>query len=208
MKLVDIYDKYQIPDELRMHMLRAAAMGKLICSNWTGEKLKEELIVGALLVHDLGNIVKFTTSDPNLLKLKSDFTAKYSADDHKATEAILRELGFSRDFCFFVRRKVFIYTDRVLQEGDFNLKIATYADQRIAPTGVATLQERFDECKIRYNGNPNASVNDPRASEYIKASFEIEKQIRSNCSIDLAKVTNKDLEKEIEKLKAYEFDLV
>ena len=205
MKLVEIYDKYQIPKNLRMHMLSAAALGKLICSNWTGEKLNEKLIVEVLLLHDLGNIVKFEPTEPKLIKIKEEFIAKYGTDDHQVTEKILRELGFPKDFCMLARRKIFIYTDRVLQEGDFNLKVATYADQRIAPTGVATLKERFDECKIRYKNNPKASINDPKSEELIKAAFEIEKQLQQKCKLDLSKITSKDLEKEIEKLKNYVF---
>ena len=56
-KITDIYKEYKIMPSLQMHMLRVAAVTKMIVDNYNMDLDKESLVVAAL-VHDLGNIVK------------------------------------------------------------------------------------------------------------------------------------------------------
>jgi len=68
----NIYDKFNILPNLRMHMIRVAGVANLICDNWHGNNLPNENwngkqlgrndIIATALVHDLGNIVKFIFS--------------------------------------------------------------------------------------------------------------------------------------------------
>lgn len=61
-----IYERFRIPGNLQMHMFRVAGVGELISNNWKGLDISKEDIVAALLIHDIGNIVKFnmTPADP------------------------------------------------------------------------------------------------------------------------------------------------
>lgn len=59
MKIQEIYRRYSIPPNLERHMLQVAAVGEYICTHWSGPELNSQLILQALLLHDLGNIVKF-----------------------------------------------------------------------------------------------------------------------------------------------------
>lgn len=36
MNIIDIYNKYHLPENLQMHMLRVAACSNLIIDNWNG----------------------------------------------------------------------------------------------------------------------------------------------------------------------------
>ena len=67
MTISQIYNKYSIPINLKKHMLRVAAVGKIICDNTKDIKINKNLIIKTLLLHDIGNILKFDFSKTNLL---------------------------------------------------------------------------------------------------------------------------------------------
>ena len=58
MNIIKIYNKYHLPANLQMHMLRVAACSNLIIDNWNGQKLDKEAIIRVCLLHDMGNMVK------------------------------------------------------------------------------------------------------------------------------------------------------
>ena len=58
MKISEIYQKYQIPPHLQLHMYRVSAVAWTICDNFD-EELDKIKIVAADLLHDMGNIIKF-----------------------------------------------------------------------------------------------------------------------------------------------------
>lgn len=60
MNIIDIYNKYHLPENLQMHMLRVAACSNLIIDNWNGQKLDKEAIIRVCLLHDMGNMVKIS----------------------------------------------------------------------------------------------------------------------------------------------------
>ena len=58
MNIIDIYNKYHLPENLQMHMLRVAACSNLIIDNWNGQTIDKESIIRVSLLHDMGNMVK------------------------------------------------------------------------------------------------------------------------------------------------------
>ncbi len=58
MNIIEIYNKYYLPENLQMHMLRVAACSNLIIDNWNGSKIDKESIIRVCLLHDMGNMVK------------------------------------------------------------------------------------------------------------------------------------------------------
>ena len=62
MNILDIYNKYHLPENLQMHMLRVAACSNLIIDNWAGDELDKSAIIRVCLLHDMGNIVKIKES--------------------------------------------------------------------------------------------------------------------------------------------------
>ena len=58
MNIIDIYNKYHLPENLQMHMLRVAACSNLIIDNWKGIEIDKDAIIRVCLLHDMGNMVK------------------------------------------------------------------------------------------------------------------------------------------------------
>ena len=58
MNIIDIYNKYHLPKNLQMHMLRVAACSNLIIDNWKGIEIDKDAIIRVCLLHDMGNMVK------------------------------------------------------------------------------------------------------------------------------------------------------
>jgi HD-GYP domain-containing protein (c-di-GMP phosphodiesterase class II) len=54
-----IYDTYNIPAHLQLHMLRVAAIVQNICQEWKTQNMDVQQLITVALLHDLGNIVKF-----------------------------------------------------------------------------------------------------------------------------------------------------
>ena len=54
MNIIDIYNKYHLPENLQMHMLRVAACSNLIIDNWNGQTIDKESIIRVSLLHDMG----------------------------------------------------------------------------------------------------------------------------------------------------------
>lgn len=87
-------------------MLRVAGLGKIIADNLSKDiKIDQNILIKALLVHDMGNIVKFDFSvktipiSPSkiaeLRDVKDNFVQKYGADAHVVTEKILNKIDVS-----------------------------------------------------------------------------------------------------------------
>ncbi len=66
MNILAIYNKYHLPENLQMHMLRVAACSNLIIDNWTGIDIDKDAIIRVCLLHDMGNMVKIPEDFSNL----------------------------------------------------------------------------------------------------------------------------------------------
>ena len=111
MKIKQIYLNYRIPPNLQDHMLRAASVGAYISDHWKNKAdLDKNSMIQALLLHDMGNIIKFDFRFSYLLgkeeantgywkKIQQEFIKKYGDDEHVATVEIAKEIGL-RDRAF------------------------------------------------------------------------------------------------------------
>ncbi len=92
MDISAVYAEYSIPINLQNHMLRVAALGSLICDQLDRQLVDKDLIVKTLLLHDMGNILKYNFSRIDLFdeadrkniekykKVQRDFEARYGSD--------------------------------------------------------------------------------------------------------------------------------
>lgn len=80
-----------------------------------------------------------------------------------------------------------------------------YSDQRVAPYGVTSLEERLEEVKKRYK-NISSSIwsNEEKANHLIKCSLGIEKQIMEHCKLNPEDINDDSIKPYIEQLKRYE----
>jgi len=184
-----IYERFRIPRHLQEHMLRAAGVGRLICEHWDGDDVNREDVVAVLLLHDLGNIVRFDFDNEELVSLyakgssvdelreiRSEAIEKYGEEDHEVTDKMARELGVSDRVLFLLNNKNFIRSREVCASEDFDLKVCGYADWRIGPLGVMGLRERLEEARARRS----KSLWHPDADLLIESAVKVEGQVLGN----------------------------
>ena len=165
----EIYAQYNTMPNLQLHQLRVAAVGKMICENFSsgggsasgGKKpVNKNDIILACLFHDMGNILKFNlTYFPEFLepqgleyweRVKSEYKEKYGRDQHEASKKIAREIDLSAAVVEIIDMIGFSKIGDALAGDSFENKICVYADSRVGPRGVLTLEERFIDGRKRY----------------------------------------------------------
>lgn len=208
MNILQIYQKYYIPKELQMHMLRVAACANLILDNWKGAKLEKESIIRILLLHDMGNIVKITpdqNNDPEFLKNREKWIQKCGEDDNKITEQIAKQEGLTSNEIEIMSKKSSKNNEKTAKSNSYEVKICAYCDQRVAPNGVLGIKERLEDAKKRYKNRPNYIwSNEEIANDLIECAMKIENQIMEYCTIKPNEINDKTIADYIEKLKKYD----
>jgi len=182
------YDRFCVPPNLETHMRTVAHVVRVIRDHWTGKGLDWEFIIQAALLHDIGNIVKFDferhpeflgTEAANVEHWKAvqqNIIIRYGKDDHLASGAMLKELGVSRELTSIIQDKSFSNAIEVAQGNDWNAKILLYADMRVMPHGVASLEERLTDVRRRM---PQYSQR-PDFENLLDAARDIELHITAN----------------------------
>jgi len=194
----EIYKTLGIPPNLQQHMLRVTSVALFIVKNWKGPELNPETLKTMLLLHDVGNIVRFDfEKHPEFLgdevkridfwkKRQKENIVKYGTDDHEATVSMLNELGISEETKERIYQMGYWNVKEVKNSTDWYLKIALYADLRVGPFGILTLQERIDDIHTRiekYKTKP----------ELMGFSQELENQIQSNVCIPVSSIDNNSI---------------
>ena len=159
MRINEIYHKYKILPTLQTHQFRVAAVGKLIAENST-QQVEIQNIVTTCLLHDIGNIIKFTfdfnpeSFQPEGIEywkgVQAEFIAKYGNDEHNATLKIATEIGVSERILDLLQNVGFSNGKEIYESGDLNKMICAYSDHRVSPTGVLSLNDRIAEVTARY----------------------------------------------------------
>lgn len=203
---VHIYDRFEVPPNLREHMERVASVAEVICTNWTGDIIDREEIIASALMHDIGNIVKFSFS-PETKKflgkeagrieywkaIKSRMIEKYgSSDDHIVTDRMLVEAGVTERLKHIVER---YFDPSTADSTDMTMKILLYADARIGPFGVVSLSQRQTDLIKRWEGTERADYY--RGFE--KALNRVEEELHSNMRLDPRLITNETIEPYLER---------
>jgi len=202
---------------LQLHMFRVAGVASVICENFKQpELINQDDIVSACLLHDMGNIIKFNLSlFPQFLEsegydhwrgVQGEFINKYGNDEHLATYTIAKEIGVSNAVQKIVESVGFSNSEKNFKSQDFNFKIATYADFRVAPFGVDNLENRLKDGKDRFKKN-KVHVDNPKKDKfdelviYIK---DIENQVFEKATISPDFITDKTVSPLLSKLSAFE----
>jgi hypothetical protein len=157
----NIYDHYKIPPTLALHMLRVAAVADIVCEQAKVEVPRED-IVRACLLHDMGNIIKFDLDripagldmgDVGYWKeVQREYVEKYGYDEHEATVRIAREIGAPESVVRIIEDIGTTYAAHAFEGHDMPVLVATYADFRVTPRAVVSLDERIRDLLERYAG--------------------------------------------------------
>lgn len=202
--VTEIYEAYRIPHVIRMHQLRVAAVGAMLAR---GAGADEEPVILTGLFHDMGNIMKMDLTVQAVLlpliapdtlegltKDRDDFRAKYGEDEHAASLAIAREIRLPESVIEMIDNMRFSKTQDILQEGSLEMRIAKYADLRVAPYGIVPLEERLREARERYRGkkfDSNDSENPPlKLVETEEMCRELERLVCEAAGLEPGSITD------------------
>jgi predicted HD phosphohydrolase len=202
MKISEIYKKYQIPPWLQMHMYRVTAVAATLFDAHRLKDGRDELISAGLL-HDMGNIAKFNFETPVTPipegeikyweEVKKSVISKYSVSAHIATLAMIDEIGARPRVREIIDSINFSKCDEIQKLDDMSIKILQYADMRVIPSGIDSLQARFDDMYIRYAYK--RKVDDVRTSELVQAMKNIEKDLFEGISLEPSDISENSLAK-------------
>lgn len=217
MKITDLYSIYKLPPNLQRHLFLVSAVGKYIVDHWQGPKINREQVVKTLLVHDLGNLVKYDfSSQAQLLdssldplywsEVQEELIRRYGSKDIKATTSMLEELGIDRKTRQYVTRMNASRLQDVYQE-ELELQICEYADMRIAPQGVTSLEKRLKDVKNRYQVKGSTWANDELFNKNLEFGKKIEKRLAKHTQQDLSRLSEQDLEESLVKLSQYQLKI-
>jgi hypothetical protein len=199
-KITEIYIKYEIPENLRLHMRQVCAVTSCIIDNMTIPVDRNLIVLGAL-THDLGNILKFDLSInyynfdvEKLRSIQQKYAQIYGKDCDAMTIDILKKEGFTQDYINIVSHFSFKYLPIIINES-IEKQILKYSDMRVGLFGIISLDERIDDANERY-GN---CFDD----KLIDTTHTLEIQIFSHYKIKPEDITEDSIAPYIEKLKNF-----
>ena len=208
MNIIEIYEKYHLPENLQMHMLRVAACSNLIIDNWNGPDIDKQAIIRVSLLHDMGNMVKIQeneSKDVEFLKIRKKYFDKYGTNDHEINLEIGKQEGLTEQELTILDGKRSRKNEETLKSNSYERKICAYCDQRVAPDGVVSIKERLEDAKVRYKNKPlSVWSNEEKANYLIECSLGIEKQIIQYCKLKPEDINDFSIKEYIEHLKAYD----
>src|SRR3989339_254937 len=159
MTISTLYQKYRIPPNLARHQIEVAAVGEWVADHWKGPKLDRVALRQVLLLHDMGNIVKFKKPFLGELaqnsayweKVQQEFQSKYGMNAHEATESIIKEIGVSEAVLRIVSEMGTIAMGTAKGKKSWEARIADFADTCVSPEGIVGFEKRVEDLKKRYN---------------------------------------------------------
>lgn len=198
---MDIYSQYKIPPNLQRHQCEVAAVGQYLARHWVGRRIEEEKIILALLVHDMGNIIKFKR--PFLGELESqaaywesvqgEFRRLYGDNAHDATIRIVSELGLP-EIVTLLQSMRHVWEDPE-SHSSLEAQICEYADCCVTPEGIVGFEVRIKDLQSRYHLSEK--------SQAIGLMRENAKRIEMHVNVSLKDMTHRDFSKEVELLRRW-----
>lgn len=187
MVISEIYKKYPINKGLQEHMLRVAAVAKMVCGEM--KQVDANLVLSACLLHDVGNLAKINFSLPAMdqhftpegveywKKEQEKMWQEISKDEYTVTEHILRDIGVCEGV---IKAVLNIELAKILEstpEQTVEDKIIMYADLRVGLHGIISVEERMNDIKARY-------VPERYSAEFVDDAKELLLDIEAKLFVD------------------------
>lgn len=217
--ILEIYEHYKIMPSLAMHQLRVASVIYLIIQNFNEDistQVDKNVAITSGLLHDMGNIIKFDLDRfPAFVEpqgkeywedVQKEYFEKYGRDEHKATQAILKELNVNQKVIDIDEQMIFGLLCENKNKENWELKLLHYADMRTGPFGILSYEDRMEDARKRYANVPNDELTRYREKERIQllsCGKDIERQIFEHCKIKPEDINDESVAPIIEKLKEY-----
>jgi hypothetical protein len=215
MTIAEVYTHYRTPSNLQEHLYRVTAVGLTIVRALSDTcPMNERLITSTLLLHDMGNILKFDLSSTTsgfseterarLQTLQDEYRSLYGKNEHEATIAIAHELNMSSDVIDLLERASSDKMHAIVHERDWPAMLAVYADMRVSPSGIVSVNERMDDLLERYKRRAHPlSLSD--MIELLRTStLEAESLLQAHARIDLAAIDDESVAVLLNELRKYE----
>lgn len=197
---------------LQLHQLRVAAVAMQIADAFDMPLNKKDLAIGCLL-HDIGNIVKFRLREfPEMLKgedveywenIQKEYIEKYGPEEHDANLGLAKDIGVSKEILDIVDAVGF-HNWCVVKDGkSWEHKIASYADSRVAPFGVMSLNDRLMDANRRYKDVSHTP--DVERDSLYQCISDVENDIFSHINIKPEDINDESISKYFEYLENLEF---
>lgn len=188
----DIYQNYKITPSLQQHISRVAGLAQVIMDGWKGDfPIDKDAVIQACLFHDIAKIISFKTFKDGEKELQQEFIAKWGDDEHLAANKLVAEIGLlphAQELIIKNNVKPFLEKIRaIMQSTDYEMKIVKYADSRIAPQGLVTLQGRWEELIARRS----EKEGDIEANHIMGV---IEDQLQKQTKTDLHAINSKNID--------------
>jgi hypothetical protein len=215
MTILDIYTTYSIPENLQMHMLRVASIGSIICEDLRSKvSIDTDLVVKTLLLHDIGNIIKYDFSRSHLLSpadfarieeikaTQREFVKKYGESVDLATEKIITEVASDKRVLQLFLESKGEYAEEIIKDDVYDRKICYYCDMRVGPFGVVSIEQRFMDLVDRYAQKGELLQQQyNRLKVYEDFCKTIEEQLQFVATISLQRINDALVNNEIEFVK-------
>lgn len=213
MRILNIYSKYKIPPNLQLHMMRVAAVGNIIASNWKQKGIVNiNRITETLLLHDMANIIIFDfDKNPHLLgneeknleywkSVQKEFIKKYGTDEHQAVSQIVHEIGLEEKAINILIKMPEINSENQIEKEDWEFKICWYADFRVAPYGVTDIDDRLNDLITRRKAKGVSKDKIQELEKLRNYCHSLEKEIQKNIFFNLKSLNENSIEKKKNKL--------
>jgi len=203
-----IYEKYFVPLNVVRHMKDVAGVAAQICAN-SKEKIDPTDLIAVCLVHDLGNICKINLHSSEKVVLldeedkkrieffkekQKEFWEKYGKDDNYANEMIAKELGLNKKVIFLLENKAIEHKPKEFWINNLELMILAYADCRVAPEGVVSMQERIEEYAKRNSFHLDKEKWE-RSKRFEEFAREMESELFNRLTIQPQDITKESVKK-------------
>ena len=217
-----IYSDYKIPLNIQLHMLRTACVAEQIM-DCTNEKVDREAVISVMLIHDTGNIAKMSFNKEYLPMLvgkekgqieelkerQKEFIKKYGEDDLEINIRIGKEIGIGKRELFLMNNKSLKSVCATAAGNDLELMLCSYADFRVGPFGVISIEERLEDARNRYLRMGkilyrDVKINDEIFSKWVNCSISLEQKIFEKTSILPTDINDESIKKYMDKYKAYD----
>lgn len=189
MQVRDLYAKYNLMPQLITHQLRVGGIVRLITDD------RESILTA--LVHDMGNMAKFSNLDTFWTGEQEKFWNKYGKNAHEATIKILEEAGLPR-LKNNIQAEADFYRDIMIIEDYHKVGrpsiFTLYGDSRVTFEGVVPLEERTLDLETRYSDHKNDRIWGPK----------LEKYVQSLTTRDITRITEADVVPLFDELLSYQ----
>ena len=202
---------------LQQHQLRVAAFGAYIADHWKHPKtIDKQAIIQTLLLHDMGNIIKFNLDDLQFYSpaerkrvdywqhMQQEMKQKFHNDEHEATYTIAKELGVSNRVYYLITYIGQSQLYNAVRTDDWEVKLVSYADLRCGPFGIISVNQRFDDIIERYKGRQHHHSNAEKVNQNREYCLEVEKQLQKQITIDLQSITEEKIKDNMKVLRQYD----